>query len=44
MEQNNSQEQLLKTITSLLQKADIPYMITGSISVILWKTESFARY
>lgn len=36
MEQSNSQEQLLKTITSLLQKANIPYMITGSISVILY--------
>lgn len=36
MEQNNSQEQLLKTITSLLQKAKIPYMITGSISVIFY--------
>lgn len=36
MEQNNSQEQLLKTITSLLRKADIPYMITGSISVVFY--------
>lgn len=36
MEQNNSQEQLLKTITSLLQKANIPYMITGSISVVFY--------
>lgn len=36
MEQNNNQEQLLKSITSLLQKADIPYMITGAISVIFY--------
>ena len=36
MEQNNSQEQLLKKITSLLQKSRIPYMITGSISVVFY--------
>lgn len=36
MEQSNNQEQLLKIITSLLQKANIPYMITGSISVVLY--------
>ena len=36
MEQNNSQEQLLKRITSLLQKAHISYMITGAISVIFY--------
>lgn len=33
---NTGQEQLLKKITSLLQKADIPYMITGAISVIFY--------
>lgn len=36
MEQNNNQEQLLKTITTLLQKTGIPYMITGSISVVFY--------
>lgn len=36
MDQSNNQEQVLKTITSLLQKADIPYMITGSISVVFY--------
>lgn len=37
MEKNNTdQEQLLKKITSLLQKENIPYMITGAISVIFY--------
>lgn len=36
MEQDNNQEQLLKRITSLLRKAEIPYMITGAISVIFY--------
>ncbi|MBI2430542.1 MAG: nucleotidyl transferase AbiEii/AbiGii toxin family protein [Candidatus Levybacteria bacterium] len=31
-----SQEQLLKTITSLLEKAHIPYMVTGALSVIFY--------
>lgn len=30
------QEELLKEITSLLQKAQIPYMITGSVGVIYY--------
>lgn len=33
---NTGQEQLLKEITSLLSKARIPYMITGSVSVIFY--------
>ena len=33
---NTDQEQLLKTITSLLQKARISYMVTGALSVILY--------
>lgn len=36
MEQNSNQEQLLKRITSLLRKENIPYMITGAISVIFY--------
>lgn len=33
---NSDQEQLLKRITSLLDTAGIPYMITGSVSVIFY--------
>lgn len=35
-DQNTSQEQLLKKITSLLQNAGIPYMVTGALSVIFY--------
>jgi len=34
--QNTDQEQLLKTITLLLQKAHISYMVTGALSVIFY--------
>lgn len=34
--QPSDQEQLLKAITTLLQKARIPYMITGALSVIFY--------
>lgn len=34
--QNSDQEQLLKEITSFLEKAKIPYMVTGSLSVIFY--------
>lgn len=33
---NTGQEELLKEITALLQKAHIPYMVTGALSVILY--------
>ncbi|KKP80749.1 MAG: hypothetical protein UR81_C0017G0004 [Candidatus Levybacteria bacterium GW2011_GWB1_35_5] len=32
--QQPDQEQLLKEITKLLQKFQIPYMVTGALSVI----------
>lgn len=32
----SDQEQLLKEITSLLHKANIPYMVTGALSVIFY--------
>lgn len=35
-EKQTLQEQLLKDITSLLANASIPYMVTGSLSVILY--------
>lgn len=35
-EKQTLQEQLLKDITSLLEKAGISYMVTGSLSVILY--------
>lgn len=33
---DKGQEELLKEITTLLQKANIPYMVTGALSVILY--------
>lgn len=35
-QQDKGQEELLKEITSLLQTSNIPYMITGSLSVIFY--------
>lgn len=35
-DRQSDQEQLLKTITRLLQKAQIPYMVTGALSVIFY--------
>ncbi len=35
-EKQTLQEQLLKDITAFLVKAKIPYMVTGSLSVILY--------
>lgn len=34
--QSSDQEQLLKEITKLLQKSQIPYMVTGALSVIFY--------
>lgn len=34
--QYSDQEQLLKVITKLLQKAKIPYMVTGALSVVFY--------